>query len=228
VLAAIVLLGAGAVAVAGRLVSSGYFEIQSVRVTGAERSGADSIIAASGIRGQNYFFVDSAAAAQRLRALPWVREARVTRRFPHSATITITERTPLGIWRVGAVAYLVDSEGMVLDAPSDVSADSLPVVDAGQLGEVVQVGARVDPDPLRTAETLAQQPDGSVAHSIARLEFDKDMGMTATTDSGLLVRLGDGRDLDLKLAVWRAALAAASANDMHILDVRDPNHPYYR
>jgi cell division septal protein FtsQ len=227
--AALALVGMAGIAVAARLYVSGYFNIENVRVQGASHLSDDDVRNTAGLTGQSFFLVDTAAAVARLRAMPWVKDARVTVRFPHSATVTIAERTPVGVWRVGAISYLVDADGVVLDAPTDPAAvDGLPAIDATSLGDEVQVGGHVDPDPLQVAQALAAQPPGTVARSVVRLEYDQQNGLSAVTASGLVVRLGDGQDLAFKLAVWQQTLLKVPLAQIHELDLRDGDRPFYR
>ncbi|WP_299329209.1 cell division protein FtsQ/DivIB [Parasphingopyxis sp.] len=67
--------------------------------------------------------VDIAAIRQRVEALSWVQEARVSRRLPDTLVVAITERTPVAIWQHEQQLYLVDTEGEVLE---EVALDAMP------------------------------------------------------------------------------------------------------
>lgn len=67
--------------------------------------------------------VDIAAIRQRVEALSWVQEARVSRRLPDTLVVAITERTPVAIWQHEQQLYLVDTEGAVLE---EVALDAMP------------------------------------------------------------------------------------------------------
>jgi cell division protein FtsQ len=58
--------------------------------------------------------VSLAYLAERVRSHPWIKEAMVERLLLHALRITIVERTPAAIARVGAEQVLTDEEGVVL------------------------------------------------------------------------------------------------------------------
>lgn len=60
---------------------------------------------------------------QRLLQFPWVKDARVSRRLPHTLHIYIEERVPAAIWQNHGRLMLVDPEGVPLEP---VSADAMP------------------------------------------------------------------------------------------------------
>lgn len=224
VLLALVALGYGG----WRLYSSSLFVVRAadVVVRGALEVSPDDVREAAALTGQRYFTLDAGAAAARVRALPWVRDASVQRRFPHAATITVSERRPIGIWQVGAVDYVVADDGMVVDTvPPD---GTLPVVDASRAGVAVQIGGRVDPDALLTAKRIGDELPGRIGQSAVRFAYERETGLTVITDKGVQVRVGDGKDLDYKLGVWAALIAKLGANDLHELDLRFGDRPYYR
>jgi cell division septal protein FtsQ len=211
-----------------RLYNSSLFIVRAadIVVHGALEVSSDDVREAAGLAGQRYFSLDADAAAARVRALPWVRNANVQRRFPHAATITVSERRPIGIWQVGAVDYVVADDGVVVDTvPPD---DSLPLVDASRAGVAVQIGGRVDPDALLTAKRIGDELPARIGQSAVRFSYERETGLTVITDKGVQVRVGDGKDLDYKLGVWAAVVAKVGANDLHELDLRFGDRPYYR
>lgn len=209
-----------------RLYTSPWLVISDVRVTGAQTLSPDDLRETAAIAGQRYFTANTAAAAQRLLALPRVQSATVTRTFPHTATIAVIERSPVGVWLSGGVEYVVDAEGAVLDTTND--AGGLPVVDATGASVDLRVGGRVDPDALTIAAAAAQFAPNAVGQHIVRAQYDRDNGLSVTTDRGTLVHLGDSTNLDFKLAVWRQIVAAVPSAGLHELDLRDGDRPYYR
>jgi len=211
---------------ARRASESDLLRIGGVQVVGAAAVSEDAVRDAAGIEGNDYFSVDRGAVAARVESLAWVKHASVQLHFPHSATITVVERQPIGVWRVGAVDYLVDDYGFVLDSTS--GGGQLPVIDASFADGDVQVGQRVDPDPLRTAQRVQDYAQRTLGVTIARFQYDKATGLTAQTERGVQVHLGDGRDLEYKLAVWQAVTGKVSPTDIHELDLRYGDKPFYR
>jgi cell division protein FtsQ len=59
--------------------------------------------------------VDVTDIRNRLLQFGWVKDARVSRRFPDTLVIDIVERTPTALWQDEGRLSLIDAEGVVLD-----------------------------------------------------------------------------------------------------------------
>lgn len=59
---------------------------------------------------------DASKARQRIEELPWVRSAAISRIYPASLEVRITERRPAAVWFDDGRDYLVDASGRVLSA----------------------------------------------------------------------------------------------------------------
>ncbi len=59
---------------------------------------------------------DAAGARERIEKLPWVSTAAISRIFPGSLDVRITERQPSALWINEGREYLVDGSGRVLSA----------------------------------------------------------------------------------------------------------------
>jgi len=66
--------------------------------------------------GRGILFVDEAAMAQRVAALPRVESATVARVLPRQVRVTVVERQPWAVWSQAGKSYLVDLEAYVLAA----------------------------------------------------------------------------------------------------------------
>ena len=59
--------------------------------------------------------VDLDGTRERLLHLPWIREARVSRRLPDTMVIEVIERVPAAIWQNEGRFVLIDAEGVPLE-----------------------------------------------------------------------------------------------------------------
>jgi cell division protein FtsQ len=59
--------------------------------------------------------VDLDGTRARLLQLPWIREARVSRRLPDTIVVEVIERVPAAIWQNGGAFVLIDAEGVPLE-----------------------------------------------------------------------------------------------------------------
>ncbi len=59
--------------------------------------------------------VDLDGTRERLMHLPWIREARVSRRLPDTMVVEVIERVPVAVWQRNGQFSLVDAEGVELE-----------------------------------------------------------------------------------------------------------------
>jgi cell division protein FtsQ len=110
--AAAVVIAAGALA-AWLLLWSSVFGVRSVQVSGTGRLSRGEVLAAAAIvSGTPLARVDTGAIEARLRALPVVAAATVTRNWPSGVAITVRERTPAAVRLRGSTYVLVDRTGV--------------------------------------------------------------------------------------------------------------------
>jgi cell division protein FtsQ len=72
--------------------------------------------------------IDVEATRQRLLKFGWVRDARVSRRFPDTLVVDIVERRPAAIWQHHGRLALIDMEGVVLEQVKLEAMPDLPIV----------------------------------------------------------------------------------------------------
>ena len=168
---AVLLVVVAALAVVG----SSLFAVDDVAVTGNVYTDAAELQAVvDDLTGTPVLRVDTLAAEEQLESIPWVEDARVTTKFPNSATIEIRERTPL-VAMLGAdgQARVLDREGRVLTL-----VDGQPValvwisgpgtLDVG-LGDTASIGysaaaslvTKLTPTIRSRVDSMMVTPDGS-------------------------------------------------------------------
>jgi cell division protein FtsQ len=72
--------------------------------------------------------VDLEGTRQRLLGFGWVKDARVSRRFPDTLVVDIVERKPAAIWQNNQRLVLIDNEGVVLQPVQLEAMPDLPLV----------------------------------------------------------------------------------------------------
>ncbi len=222
----------GVLGLAWLAIESAALDVDHIEVTGANGVPVAEIVAASGIhRGDALTFVDTGAARERVEALPRIASAKVSRSFPGTVTIQLTEREPAA-WvakpvRKGAppgpVVYL-DAQGRVIEEGRSPSA---ALVEIRGLGRLPDVGARVRPVGAVTllaalpAALRSQVATVIIDHGEATLGLRQRAGGWPTAGE---VRLGAISDVRAKGIAALAVLGALTDN-VGYLDVRVPSAP---
>jgi cell division protein FtsQ len=90
--------------------------VRHVRVTGTSRMDEQQVYArALATRNQAMPEVDIAKLREELRALPWVKDARVSIQLPHTLAIDIVEREPHAVLEKPDRLVLIDAAGVELE-----------------------------------------------------------------------------------------------------------------
>ncbi len=109
--------------------TSRLFALEQIEVDGASRCAPEEIRATlAPLSGQNLLAFSLEEAAERVRAIPRVREASIKRVFPHTLRVTIVERTPAARAVLDGTVQIVDDTGAVLGPVGPELADDLPVL----------------------------------------------------------------------------------------------------
>jgi cell division protein FtsQ len=210
------------------LIRTPLFGLSAVRVEGAGAVSRAQVLEASQVRpGEPYLGLDLHAIRDRVAALPRVAAVRVTRDYPSSLRITITERPPVASVSAGSVYWLVAADGTVLDAGARRPA-GLPYVASVPLPQGVGPGTRLPPGNElanalaalgRMAPRLKAQVTGVNARSLDSLEF--------TLKDGTRVLYGlaiDQPAKDAAVLLVRRTLQREGREAQRI-DVRNPSAP---
>ena len=94
------------------VVSTPYFALVDVEVTGLQLLERDEVLERAGVvRGTNMFDLDVHQIQERLEQQPWIRHAVVEKRLPSALHIEIEERSATAILIDGASYVIVDGDG---------------------------------------------------------------------------------------------------------------------
>ena len=197
---------------------SGDFLVGTVTVRGTALGNPADIVTTAQAIGEPIFTIDASDSAARVARLPYVERVEVTTRFPDEVIISVVERVPVAVWNVAGRAFLVDARGHVL---SEATAPQLPV--AIVEGDAPTVGDTLD--PTRVAAVVAVQQ--ALADELTSLEWTTANGLIVRLTNQRLVIFGDERAMPAKLAVL-AELKRVNRDDWTVLDLREPDRPYYK
>jgi cell division protein FtsQ len=167
--------------------ASSAFEYANLRVDGAVFTDLEAAEGAIGeAEGQNLFGLSTEPLEAELEALPTVERATVTVQLPGTLIVTLRERVPVLIWRVGARRYLADATGSLFarlgdDPPAEAAA--LPVIDDRRAASAgLSVGTHLDPQDVDAATRLASLVPADVGSAATEL------AVRVTDEHGFVVR----------------------------------------
>lgn len=155
--------------------------------------------------------LQSAQVQARLRKLPWVANASITRVFPGRIDVTVTERTPFAAWSNGSATVLVDITGRELSAVRDADWPNLPRIKGAGAPEAANA----------LFQMLASVPEISQRVQLATRITQRRWQLQLT--NGVLLELppeGEANSLASLLADGTATVWLDKSNT--IIDLRSP------
>jgi len=213
VLVAVVLFG---------VTRSPVLAVDHVQVSGVQHTPADAVQRASGIhRHAPMTDVDLDRARQGVLALPWVRTVYISRAWPNTVKIVVTERSAVAAIPAGNSGFsLVDGEGRVLESSPTLPAGYVVLANVPPPGEP---GTNIDAAASDALEVARALP-ASLRAKVSTIAQGAD-GVTLRLVAGGLVRLGDANDLGAKLRAADTVLSEADTKNLCAVDVRVASAP---
>jgi cell division protein FtsQ len=105
------------------------FSIKAVTIAGERELKEQDILAIAGIDPRNsLLFLDVAKIREKLKQLPLVKEAAVTKLYPDRLLIEIEERQPFALWQCDGRVQIVAADGVPVAAMRDQRFIHLPLV----------------------------------------------------------------------------------------------------
>jgi cell division protein FtsQ len=167
--------------------ASSAFVYTSLRVDGAvytDTAAVEDAVAAA--RGQNLFRLSTAPLRAAVGELPTVASASIGVQLPGTLQVSLKERVPVLIWRVGARRYLTDEQGYLFgrlgDTPPPQAADLFVIDDRRAASVGLSVGARLDPQDVDAATRLASLVPADVGSAATSLQI------RVTDEYGFVIR----------------------------------------
>jgi cell division protein FtsQ len=201
---------------------SPLLDVDDVAVSGADGLDPAELRAASGVEpGDQMVLVDLAAARDRLRALPMVAAATVTREWPDTVRLEVVEEQPILRVRSGERVSVVSSTGRVLPDGLD-GADALPVLEVSvappEQGEEL-------PDSLQAALVVFARLPDSLRAVLTSARIDESGVLTFSLPDDASIRFGPVEDVPAKLVAIQAFLEQVTLQCLEVLDVGQPDRP---
>lgn len=206
------------------LFTSPSYQVRRVEVRGNTALSNQTVAELTGLEGVPVWFADTTAATERLLASAYVEQASVSVNLPDTAVVTLVERQPDVRWQVGALQYLVDATGKVLDvANTPPPAGTLVIVDSG--ARTLAANDQLDPDALKLGRVLSLRLPQELRLPPQTIGWDIALGIYVKTAANQTIVFGQTEDLDRKILILGHLLKEKTA--FTYLDLR-PSNPFYR
>jgi cell division protein FtsQ len=209
------------------LTRTSAFGLARIDVLGVHTLTRADVVDASGLSlGENVLSLDLSAIAARIRALPGVSDAAVTRVGSVGISIVVTERTAAATVVDGAHRWAVDSSGAAVGA----SPPNVPVITFARPTADDEVAALAAAAPTVRNVTIAWTEIPQSVRARIVTFFVRSDGALRFAMGRTIVDLGTPEATGAKCEALTAILARSSADGarLSLVDVSDPGHPVAR
>jgi cell division septal protein FtsQ len=229
---------AGVVAYAGYrattlVVHASVLQVRRIAVHGNVRISSGEVQAmVDGLRGSSILTADLLSYRRRLMGSPWVADVALRRVLPSTVEVFVSERSPMGLCRLGNALYLVDAGGTLIDEFGPQYAEfDLPIIDglvrSPASGQPSIDEARADL-AARLIDALAPRRD--IAQKVSQIDVrDAHDAVVLLDDDPALLHLGDDKFLErLQSYVDLAPALREQVRDIDYVDLRFGERVYVR
>ena len=201
---------------------SSLLDVDEVVVVGADSELEELIVAIANIpKSKPILEVDTQSIMERIKRIPNVKGAKVSRSFGGKVTISVTLRKPsvllsnLGEW------FLVDLDGRVLERVSELPPNlEYPIVE-GNFDDL-KVGESVPEQALYAIELAANLPSVLLA-DISFVSTNEGIELMLFGEGKIL--FGDNEALESKILAASTILEQVDLAELIHIDVRTPDKP---
>ena len=201
-----------------------YFRVSDIRVEGALELSSAEIIAAAGIRkGASIFMLKEQTIAGRIQEqLPRVKKVELTRSLPDTVIVNIDERIPAGYVITADGFWLIDSDAVCFAYLAE-PVEDYPYI-SGIDSKLVIPGAPLDCRFRREAlQSFFAAWQGSGWLEIKQIDLSDNYNLIIYTAEELEIWLGEGKDMEYKLALVQQSIPHITVEAGTRLDVRSGN-----
>jgi cell division septal protein FtsQ len=204
---------------------SPQYQLREVRTSGNSLATASEIEAAVREIGSEAFWIQTGAVRRRVLAIPAIAEADVRVVLPDRLEVRVRERPPFGVLQTGATAQLLDVDGVVIGSTSQAP----PILTIRNLDASLEPPVRFDPEAFGAVKVLSKHLGGT-AFEPTTFAYSRQTGLEFETREGIVVRLGDGRELEWKLGALDKMRQYLVEHQLkaQLIDVRFRDRPYFR
>jgi cell division protein FtsQ len=203
--------------------TTSLFAVDEIAVTGVSQEvAADVRKALAPALGESLLGLDLPELERRVEAVPAVASASLDRAFPHTLALTVVPEAPVAVLRQGSGSWLAAAGGRVIAELETGARPGLPRVWLKRDVDV-RVGEWLRGPQLRAVAAVAPLAVRPLPVPVASVTAARGE-LSLELRSGLELRLGDVRDLAVKLEVARRVLPQLAGSEDY-LDVSVPERP---
>ena len=169
-----------------------FFNVRTADITGSELYTYDQILLISGVNDNtNLLRMNTDVIEKRLvNGLPYVEEAKVTKKFPDTVKIEIKEADVCASLQTDDGYMLISRAGVVLETQSSAPVSGKPVIKGFEAQKNLEAGGAVE-----SKDSLKAKIVTTLLDCMEKLEFDKVYDIDISDRTNIILRYDDRIDI---------------------------------
>ena len=222
------------IALIGCLLFTPIFNVRNIVIEGNEKTSADKIERISGIKkGENILKADTAKAALNIKSIPWIDSVTISRKFPNTITIKVTECKTSAYIKFSGNLIAIDKNGKILEIVSKADSLEYPIVNGitpDEVGLGKTITSKNNQEALNELYLLVNELENNdFIKNISKIEINKNHNIILTLINNITVELGKKDNMSYKISYLKEIYKHLEDKDSGTLDLSNPeNSAKYR
>lgn len=227
------------------LVNSSTFDVTSITVSGNTHVTADDVKSLAGVSSSSsLLLLDKDKVVSRLRVQPWIQDAKLEKRLPHTLAIRVIERTPKAVVVLPGAQnkWLVSNDNVWLgkldvdEASTQAKTDMFGAVvfNAKPLIHIIDVplshprdGKKASTPEVTNSIKILNGLSAELRSITARVSAPSVAKTKIFTQSGIEIAIGSSEDIKTKDRIARSILTSQKGKVV-LINVRSIDAPTWR
>lgn len=187
------------------LLQSPLFNVRNIQIVGRSEISQQEVVKLSGIvLDSNIFKLDLKAGKEKISLLPAVKDVELTRKFPSTIIISITERQAVAFLQLDNSFIELDNEGVYIRT-GEINKKNIPVV-TGFTVDKVKPGQKVNNEKIPIVMEVLDKLPKDLVNKLSEIHIGDQDKVVIYTVNGIQGRFGLPVDISQKADMFMQVL----------------------
>lgn len=204
---------------------SAFFQVKQIEIQGNKQLRGEQILAMSGIsKGVNIFKANLRQAQDKIALQPIVKKVEISRSFPSTIVISMTERQPIGFVANQGHFVVVSEDGYYLARADNLSSLNLPIITGVRI-DSSGPGQRIGDQRLQAALDYLLAMPLDMRATVSEVNVTDLNNIRVFTMDKAEVRFGDTGRINDKINLYREVISQQYSGPIQYIDISYRGNP---
>ncbi len=204
---------------------SSVFSVKEIRVSGTKQLSPQEVVALADLKkGVNIFKTNLIKAKERIAVHPLVKQVEISREFPATIVIEITERKPIGLIPDRGWFVVVSEDGAYLARVNNLSSINLPIITGVKTGSSGP-GQKIADERLKTALDYLKATPLNIRAAVSEINVSDLNNIRMFTIDKAEVRFGDSARINEKIQLYQEVISQNYQSRIQYIDISYKGNP---